>query len=196
MNYNAIKLYIIIFLCAVCTISAGKEPNDIDSFESNYLGIFLERTKRSDALMCSDPLMLRPYCQSTIPGVTELHQFAMNYTIPSMSHRPPYGVLKPVYTLRKDIERMTTERYGRTGLYRYGLYPYMEKPEYMFRQKLFGKMIDQDKPRHVLDIGSYYNPINIFLRSHCPEYVTIVEPILDPLSVSLPCPEGNISCTI
>lgn len=42
--------------------------------------------------------------------------------------------------------------------------------------------------RTVMDIGAYYNPINLFF-SHdaCHENVIIIEPILDALSVSVPC---------
>lgn len=36
--------------------------------------------------------------------------------------------------------------------------------------------------------GAYYNPINLFLdKDQCPNSVVIVEPILDPLSVMVPC---------
>jgi len=42
-----------------------------------------------------------------------------------------------------------------------------------------------------MDIGAYYNPIHLFTRTHCPETVTIIEPILEPLSVSLPCAPGT-----
>ena len=42
--------------------------------------------------------------------------------------------------------------------------------------------------RHVMDIGAYYNPINLFLSPDvCPESVTIIEPILDALSAYVPC---------
>ena len=50
-------------------------------------------------------------------------------------------------------------------------------------------MLSQNKVNRILDIGAYYNPINLFLdhATHCPESVVIIEPILDPLSVKIPC---------
>ena len=46
-------------------------------------------------------------------------------------------------------------------------------------------------------LGAYYNPIHLFLAPHvCPESVVVIEPILDPLSVLLPCgTPGNASET-
>ena len=43
--------------------------------------------------------------------------------------------------------------------------------------------------RNVLDVGAYYNPINLFFgASHCPASVVVIEPILDALSAIVPCP--------
>ena len=78
----------------------------------------------------------------------------------------------------------------------------LEKPDFMSRQITFGKMISSVAAtaatagttattaavRHIMDIGAYYNPINLFLSTElCPESVMIIEPILDPLSVFIPC---------
>ena len=42
--------------------------------------------------------------------------------------------------------------------------------------------------QNILDIGAYYNPINLFLdKNFCPESVVIVEPILNALSAVVPC---------
>lgn len=42
--------------------------------------------------------------------------------------------------------------------------------------------------QNILDVGAYYNPINLFLSNgSCPASVVIVEPILDALSVIVPC---------
>lgn len=42
--------------------------------------------------------------------------------------------------------------------------------------------------RNVLDIGAYYNPINLFLaHDACLDNIVIIEPILDALSVQVPC---------
>lgn len=40
-----------------------------------------------------------------------------------------------------------------------------------------------------MDIGAYYNPIHLFFTSsdYCPKSVIIIEPILDALSVAVPC---------
>lgn len=39
-----------------------------------------------------------------------------------------------------------------------------------------------------MDIGAYYNPINLFFdNGHCPTSVVVIEPILDALSVMIPC---------
>lgn len=41
---------------------------------------------------------------------------------------------------------------------------------------------------NLMDIGAYYNPINLFLSSElCPKTVIVIEPILDALSVMIPC---------
>lgn len=64
----------------------------------------------------------------------------------------------------------------------------------MVRQILFGQMLSAGKHKHVIDIGAYYNPIHLFLNSsYCPESVVVIEPILDPLSVMVPCspPHSN-----
>jgi hypothetical protein len=42
--------------------------------------------------------------------------------------------------------------------------------------------------QNILDVGAYYNPINLFLSNEfCPASVVIVEPILDALSAIVPC---------
>lgn len=62
----------------------------------------------------------------------------------------------------------------------------------MSRQITFGKMMSGPSHklplRHIIDIGAYYNPINLFLSPEvCPQSVIVIEPILDPLSVMVPC---------
>lgn len=68
----------------------------------------------------------------------------------------------------------------------------LEKPDFMSRQITFGKMMSSSGHSHpvrnVMDIGAYYNPIHLFLSPEvCPETVMVIEPILDPLSVRVPC---------
>lgn len=71
------------------------------------------------------------------------------------------------------------------------LYPFvvdLEKSEFLIRQETFGNMLSQAKAMNILDIGSYYNPINLFLdANHCPSSIVIVEPILEAQSVMIPC---------
>jgi hypothetical protein len=46
--------------------------------------------------------------------------------------------------------------------------------------------------QNILDIGAYYNPINLFFKDNfCPSSVVVVEPILDALSAIVPCPGGS-----
>lgn len=63
----------------------------------------------------------------------------------------------------------------------------------MTRQLTFGKMLSSRPITHLIDIGAYYNPIHLFLSADvCPATVVVVEPILDALSVNVPCSgEGN-----
>lgn len=50
--------------------------------------------------------------------------------------------------------------------------------------------------RNVMDIGSYYNPINLFLSPEvCPESVVVIEPILDALSAHVPCASDSTKHT-
>jgi hypothetical protein len=86
----------------------------------------------------------------------------------------------------------------------------LEMPDFMMRQVIFGQMLSEKQPKvrtcsfqhellrlvtngactlqNVIDIGAYYNPIHLFFNeSYCPESVMIIEPILDPLSVIVPC---------
>ena len=46
--------------------------------------------------------------------------------------------------------------------------------------------------QNILDIGAYYNPINLFFREDfCPLSVVVVEPILNALSAVVPCHNGK-----
>ncbi len=62
----------------------------------------------------------------------------------------------------------------------------------MTRQLTFGKMLSTKSITNLVDIGAYYNPIHLFLASDvCPVNVVVIEPILDALSVSIPCTDTN-----
>lgn len=76
----------------------------------------------------------------------------------------------------------------------------LEKADFMSRQVTFGKMMSGPSHklplRNIMDIGAYYNPINLFLSPEvCPESVIVIEPILDPLSVMVPCPVSSGATT-
>src|SRR5690349_13252783 len=62
----------------------------------------------------------------------------------------------------------------------------------MVRQITFGKMLSSKPLKNVMDIGAYYNPIHLFFTGNvCPNSIVIIEPILDPLSVKIPCIGDN-----
>ena len=64
----------------------------------------------------------------------------------------------------------------------------LEKPEFIVRHEIYGKMLSAKQAMNIIDIGAYYNPINLFFNPYyCPQSIIIVEPILEPLSVLIPC---------
>jgi hypothetical protein len=68
----------------------------------------------------------------------------------------------------------------------------LEKKDFLYRQVTFGRMISERKVKNIIDIGAYYNPINLFFSSSsCPESIIIIEPILDALSAMVPCSGEN-----
>lgn len=65
----------------------------------------------------------------------------------------------------------------------------------MRRQITFGKLLSTKPIHNLMDIGAYYNPINLFLAPDvCPDHMIVIEPILDALSVMLPC-QGSSKST-
>lgn len=147
--------------------------------EVDRLSAFLKRLASDDVEYCSDRTRLQPDCKECIPGLRAgAGSSSCNEFVPAS--------LK----IRNEIGKLTVERYGSKldPSRPFGLYPYLEKPEFMQRQKMFGKMLGDYKAKHIVDIGAYYNPVNLFLSpSHCPISVVIIEPILDPLSAIVPC---------
>ncbi len=70
----------------------------------------------------------------------------------------------------------------------------LETKNFLYRHYTLGKMLSAHPITTLIDIGAYYNPINFFLAPEvCPENVIIIEPILDPLSVYVPCNGGSQS---
>lgn len=70
----------------------------------------------------------------------------------------------------------------------FALYPYLESPEFLWRQQTFAVKLAERNAKNIVDVGAYYNPINFFLpSSHCPSSVVVIEPILQAVSVNIPC---------
>jgi hypothetical protein len=187
-------------LLAILCLSSGEEPAILDVnrpnvYGTDYIRLFYDRIKQSDAKYCTDRTKMLPDCTLCIPG--------LRHSKPESTSCDAY--LPSSSKIRQEIRALTVDRYGANGdqsvegQKRYprpfGLYPYLEKGDFMIRQEIFGKMLDDNKAKNVVDIGAYYNPINVFMQtitsmestSHCVESVVIVEPILDALSVMLPC---------
>lgn len=141
---------------------------------------FYNRMAKADVKYCNDKTMLMPDCKICIPGLEK---------------STPLGscdkFIKTSNDIRNEISDLTKNRYGSNTnpLRPYGLYPYLELPDFVSRQIKFGKMLSEQNFNHVIDIGSYYNPINLFFdnSTYCPISIIIIEPILDALSAHLPC---------
>jgi hypothetical protein len=68
----------------------------------------------------------------------------------------------------------------------------LEKPDFLMRHYIIGKLLSLKPIKSLIDIGAYYNPIFLFLPSaQCPESVIVIEPILNALSVRIPCQPPN-----
>lgn len=145
------------------------------SDNKSQLDKFYELTKSPNAITCQDKTLLMPDCTRCIPGLVKKE--ACRKLSPS------------TVKLRNEFEGLTTSRFGKPAdpKRKYALYPYLEQSGFLIRQRKFGALIEQKKPKHILDIGSYYNPIHLFIGSHCPESVVIFEPLLDALSIHIPC---------
>ena len=169
------------YLCLGDVNNENLDNNDVsnlyESFKKSLLGINVKS--------CPDKTMMLPKCNECIPGLMKSHgSKTCDLVIPSTSK------------IKEKIERLTVKRLGK-GLNPakpYGLYPYLETPEFMFRQQKFGELLSLSNATNILDIGSYYNPINLFFKNnYCPKSVVIVEPILDPISIYIPCKRGSFT---
>jgi hypothetical protein len=188
----AVLLCILGILC----VSQGQEllkSNRPNVFGVDKLKLFYERIRQSDVKYCPDRTRLLPDCNVCIPG---LQQNDGSSTCDSY--------IQSSESIRSEILTITKERYpddlgSADRMPRpYGLYPYLEKGDFMVRQELFGRILTKSSAENIVDIGAYYNPIHLFLDSqsqgvensnYCPNSVLIIEPILDALSVMIPC--GN-----
>lgn len=138
----------------------------------------LKTTNNKEVTRCPNPSFMMPLCTTVIPGLER--------DLRSVDD-DKYIVAKSVSKLRSNIEKLTLERYNRTGLYKYGLYPYLETTPFLERHNIFAQEIAKTKPKKIFDIGAYYTPMILFIDNYCPEEITILEPILDPVSATIPC---------
>jgi hypothetical protein len=160
------------------------ESNRPNTYGPDYIAQFYERLKQSDVQFCEDRTKMLPGCQVCIPGLVQssVDKEACDTYIP--------GSMK----IRNEIEELTKERYATMPQEKdryprpFGLYPYLEKGDFMVRQEIFAEKLEKYGAKNVVDIGAYYNPIHFFVKkSVCFESVVIVEPILDALSAMIPC---------
>lgn len=165
-------------------------PNIDSAEEVDRWSQFLTRLQKSDVAYCPDKTKLLPDCKECIPGLQ----------IPRDKQSKGDGMgecsefIPSSKKIIDEIGQLTKTRYaGKIKASRpYGLYPYLESPDFLVRQKIFGEMLSQKNAANILDIGAYYNPINLFLQSgHCPNSVVIVEPILQATSAYVPCEGGK-----
>ena len=115
------------------------------------------------------------------PSINNLHQASL---IVINLHRFLVSLNRQTRSIRKEIAKLTAQRYSRPHFYRYGLYPYLETDAFLFRQRTFAHMMAEENMKsqrrpNIVDIGAYYYPIHLFWRKEfCPENVVVVEPIL------------------
>lgn len=166
------------FVCIWCSHTSLSASNE----EEFRLESFYDRISKTDVKYCKDRTKLLPGCDECIPGLQK--------GTSSSGDKECNEYISESKTIRDEIAKLTHERYGKeiNPKKPYGLYPYLELPDFMTRQLAFGEMISNRQSKNIIDIGSYYNPIHLFFNSnHCPESVVIIEPILDALSVMIPC---------
>jgi hypothetical protein len=113
---------------------------------------------RKSAGMCEDARLLMPLCEQCIPG-SDLKDgsFCM---LTSDSKR-----------IRKSLFGIARSR-GAKGC---NAYKYLSTKTLRQRHVAAGELLDTLKPRRILDIGAYSNPIHTFM-THCPSETFIVEP--------------------
>jgi hypothetical protein len=177
LSFRVVLLMAVTLLLNCEEILQSDRPN---VFGEDRLKTFYESLKHPGVIHCPDRTRLLPDCTECIPGLQQLSgSSSCSSYIPSSE------------AIRAEILKLTKERYadqntpGRMSR-PYGLYPYLEKGDFMVRQELFGRILSKNKAQNIVDIGSYYNPIHLFM-DHCPKSVVLIEPILDAMSAMLPC---------
>ena len=188
-------LAIFALLSLMLVAARGQEvmkSNRPNVFGVDRLKAFYERIRQPDVQYCPDRTRLLPDCKICIPGLQQGEGSSKcDSYIPSSD-----GIRAEILKLTKERfpdDVGSAERMPRP----YGLYPYLEKGDFMVRQELFGRVLTKSEAANIVDIGAYYNPIHLFLDSqsqgvdtkYCPNSAISIEPILDALSVMVPC--GN-----
>lgn len=68
----------------------------------------------------------------------------------------------------------------------------LEKEEFLKRHFYLADLLAKRDIKVMIDIGAYYNPIHLFFQAKsCIDTVIIIEPILDALSVRVPCSDPS-----
>lgn len=180
--------------------AAGKERQDTDHLlaaRGDRLSQFYARLERTAAAQyCADRTKLMPACAVCIPGLRAAASGQGDGSAPCTEY------IQESKMIRDELRLLTKQRYpelAKDEARAYGLYPYLETPEFVRRQDVFGEMISTkyaSAAANIIDIGAYYNPVHLFFRpGYCPTSVIVVEPILDALSVLVPCEAGGINPT-
>ena len=109
---------------------------------------------------CDDPHKLMPSCERIIPGLVVNKKTGK------------YQFSKETAGIRKTLFEIAAQR-NMPGSCQ--VYKYLTTRTLRSRQQYAGKILDTIKPRRILDIGPYTNPVISFM-THCPESVYMVEP--------------------
>lgn len=142
-----------------------KSASSLNAF-SNALGGGAALTGQT----CADNTRLMPDCKVCIPGLA----VADDGLDGDDSSTKCILVDEETISLRNKLASFTKERYGKTG---FQLYPYLSAPPLVRRQSDVGKMLGEDRPKSILEIGPYQNPAwKFFPLGYCPELVVALEP--------------------
>jgi hypothetical protein len=161
-SYAAFKLMIpfTILCCSVLLFSLALviPEESTFSFQDNLAIISTDRET------CLDSTRLMPECTACIPGLFSADDNSTCIISPETT------------TLRAKIKAIAEDRYKVNDC---RLYPYLSMEPFTKRQQDVGLWISQeDKPRRILDIGPYTNPIHRFFQDpgYCPDMIVYVEP--------------------